>query len=99
MRKVLFAALAGLPVLVGAGAASAASIKEDFGGSMYQSQSPLPNALENAAPGVATPRVFAGRAAFVYPQAYYNALPDPQPPLRAYAQPLVGRDWRPGDNF
>lgn len=97
MRKILFAAAAGLPLLLGAGIANADSIKDDIGGSMYQSQRQLPNALENAAPEFAPHGLFEGRAAFVDPQALYN--PGPQPSAQSYTPPLVGRDWRPGDNF
>lgn len=97
MRKILFATAAGLPLLLGAGIANADSIKDDLGGSMYQSQRSLPNALENTAPKFASHSPFEGRAVFVDPQALY--APGLQPSAPSYAPPLVGRDWRAGDNF
>lgn len=99
MRRLLFAAVAVLPLALGASAASADSIQNAIGGSMYQPQKLLPNAVANAAPDFVAPRSVEGRAAFVDPQAYYNAFADPEPASQNLAPVLTGRDWRPGDNF
>lgn len=99
MRRFLFAALAGLPLALGASMASADSIQNAIGGSMYQPQKLLPNAVANEAPDFAAPRVVEGRSVFVDPQAYYDAFADPEPTSRALAPVLTGRDWRPGDNY
>jgi|SRR5579872_1329486 len=99
MRRLLFAALAGLPLALGASAAHADSIQNAIGGSMYQPQKLLPNAVANAASDFAAPRVVEGRSVFVDPQAYYNAFADPEPASPSLSPVLTGRDWRPGDNF
>ena len=99
MHKILFAAVAVLPLVLGATVASADSIKDAFGASMYQPQKSLPNALENRASGFTGRGLVEGRSAFVDPEAFYDAFANVQPATPSRPAPLVGRDWRAGDNF
>jgi hypothetical protein len=96
MRKFFLAAAAVLPLVLGAAAANAGSIQESFGGSMYQPQSPLPNAAENARGAYASPRFIEGRSAFV------DQWTAPTPQVldrRLGVSPMTGRDYHQGDNF